>query len=206
MDINEFKSAWLQHDRKLSENLSINEALLQKVNLDRSREELNKPLRYEIVSFFFFILLIPVFIFLAVLYRPEPQMLISALLALSTLVLGLILCIKKIRLFYRIDYYNLPVLQLQERLALLKSGILSARKIEVLFLLPILFITALALMLRYIRGINLFEDISFFLPIVLPGLLVAWGATLFLNKYLYDKKISNVAALLKELRNYHKEA
>lgn len=206
MDINEFKSAWLQHDRKLSENLSINEALLQKVNLDRSREELNKPLRYEIVSFFFFILLIPVFIFLAVLYRPELQMLISALLALGTLVLGLILCIKKIRLFYRIDYYSLPVLQLQERLALLKSGILSARKIEVLFLLPILFITALALMLRYIRGINLFEDISFFLPIVLPGLLVAWGATLFLNKYLYDKKISNVEALLKELRSYHKEA
>lgn len=205
MDINEFKSAWLQHDRKLSENLSINETLLQKVNLDRSRKELNKPLLYEIVSFFFFILLIPIFIFLAVLYRSELQMLISALLALGTLVLGLVLCIKKIRLFYRIDYYSLPVLQLQERLALLKSGILSARKIEVLFLLPILFITALALMLRYIRGINLFEDISFFLPIVLPGLLVAWGATLFLNKYLYDKKISNVEALLKELRSYRKE-
>ncbi|MBL7704544.1 MAG: hypothetical protein JNM21_03245 [Taibaiella sp.] len=205
MDINEFKSAWLQHDRKLSENLSINETLLQEVNLDRSRKELNKPLLYEIVSFFFFILLIPIFIFLAVLYRSELQMLISALLALGTLVLGLVLCIKKIRLFYHIDYYSLPVLQLQERLALLKSGILSARKIEVLFLLPILFITALALMLRYIRGINLFEDISFFLPIVLPGLLVAWGATLFLNKYLYDKKISNVEALLKELRSYRKE-
>lgn len=206
MDINEFKSAWLQHDRKLSENLSINEALLQKVNLDRSRKELNKPLLYEIVSFFFFILLIPVFIFLAILYRSEPQMLTSGILALATLVLGLVLCIKKIRLFYRIDYYSQPVLQLQERLALLKSGILSARKIEVLFLLPILFLTALALMLRYIRGINLFEDISFFLPLVLPGLLVAWGATLFLNKYLYDKKISNVEALLKELRSYHKEA
>ena len=205
MDLNEFKSAWLQHDRKLSENLSINEALLQKVNLDRSREELNKPLRYAIVSFFFFILLIPVFIFLAVFYRSELQMLISALLALGTLVLGLVLCIKKIRLFYRIDYYSLPVLQLQERLALLKSGILSARKIEVLFLLPILFITALALMLRYIRGINLFEDISFFLPIVLPGLLVAWGGTVFINKYLYDKKINNVMALLKELKNYQHE-
>jgi hypothetical protein len=107
--------------------------------------------------------------------------------------------------FYRIDYYNQPIIQVQERLAHLKSGILSARKIEVLFLLPILFLTALALTLRYLKGINLYEDISFFLPLVLPGLLVAWGGTLFLNKYLYDKKISNVEALLKELKSYQQE-
>lgn len=205
MDINEFKSAWLQHDRKLSENLSINEALLKKVNLDRSRKELNKPLLYELSSFFLFIILIPVFIFLSVLYRSESNMLISGILALATLVLGLVLCIKKIRLFYRIDYYNQPIIQVQERLAHLKSGILSARKIEVLFLLPVLFLTALALTLRYLKGINLYEDISFFLPLVLPGLLVAWGSTLFLNKYLYDKKISNVEALLKELKSYQQE-
>jgi len=205
MDINEFKSAWLQHDRKLSENLSINEALLKKINLDRSRKELNKPLSYEVASFFLFILLIPVFIFLSVLYRSDNSMLISGILAVAALVLGLLLCIRKIRLFYQIDYYNQPVLQLQERLALLKSGILSARKIEVFFLLPILFFTALVLALQHIRGINLFGDISFFLPIVLPGLLVAWGGTVFINKYLYDKKLSNVEALLKELRNYQQE-
>ncbi|RYD99276.1 MAG: hypothetical protein EOP54_04745 [Sphingobacteriales bacterium] len=206
MDINEFKSAWLQHDRKLSENLSINETLLNKINMDRSKKELNKPLRYEIVSFFLFIILIPVFIFLSVLYRSENSMLISGILAVATLVLGLFLCLKKIRLFYRIDYYQQPVLQLQEQLALLKSGILSARKIEVLLLLPILFLTALVLVLRYIHGINLFEDISFYLPLVLPGLLVTWGGTLFLNKYLYDKKVSNVEAMFKELKDYQKEA
>lgn len=205
MDINEFKSAWLQHDRKLSENLSINETLLKKVNLDRSRKELNKPLQYEIVSFFFFIVLIPIFTFLTVLYRSESSMLISGLLALATLVTGLLLCVKKIRLFYRIEYYNQPIIQLQERLALLKSSILSARKIEVILLLPVLFFTAMALMLRYMLGIDLFEDISFFLPLILPGLLVAWGGTLFINKYLYDKKISNVEALLKELKNYQQE-
>lgn len=205
MDINDFKSAWLQHDRKLSENLSINEALLKKVNLDRSKKELNKPLLYEISSFFLFIILIPVFIFLSVLYRSDNSMLISGILAVVTLVAGLLLCIRKIRLFYQIDYYNHPVLQLQERLALLKSGILSARKIEVFFLLPILFFTALVLALQHIRGINLFEDINFFLPLILPGLLVAWGGTVFLNKYLYDKKISNVEDLLKELKSYQKE-
>lgn len=206
MDINEFKSAWLQHDRKLSENLSINETLLKKVNLDRTRKELNKPLLYEIVSFFFFIVLIPVFTFLTVRYRSESNMLVSGLFALASLVLGLLLCIKKIRLFYRIDYFTQPVLQLQERLAMLKSGILSARKLEVLLLLPVLFFTAMTLMLRYMLGIDLFEDISFFLPLILPGLLVAWGGTLFLNKYLYDKKISNASALLKELKNYQLES
>lgn len=205
MDINEFKSAWLQHDRKLTENLSINETLLKKVNMDRSRKELNKPLIYEIVSFFFFIILIPVFIFLAVLYRSESNMLICGILATVALVLGLVLCVKKIRLFYRIDYFDQPVIQLQERLALLKSGILSARKIEVFFLLPTLFITALVLMLRYLRGIDLFEDISFFLPLILPGLLVTIVGTVFINKYLYDKKIKNVEHLLMELKAYQQE-
>lgn len=206
MDINEFKSAWLQHDRKLSENLSINETLLKKVNMDRSKRELNKPLLYEIVSFFLFIILIPVFIFLSVVYRSNNGMLISGILAVATLIIGLILCIRKIRLFYQIDYYNHPVIQLQEQLALLKSSILSARKIEVFLLLPVLFITALVLVLRHIRGINLFEDFSFLLPVALPGLLMAWGGTLFINKYLYDKKISNVEQLLSELKNYQRES
>lgn len=206
MDINEFKSAWLQHDRKLSENLKINEALLKKANLDTSKKELNKPLLYEIVSFFFFIILIPVSILLAVRYRLESNMLICGILATVSLMLGLVLCIKKIRLFYRIDYSNQPVIQLQERLALLKSGILSARKIEVIFLLPTLFITALILTLRYLRGIDLFEDISFFLPLILPGLLVTIVGTVFINKYLYDKKIKNAEHLLMELKAYQQEA
>lgn len=205
MDINEFKSAWLQHDRKLSENLSINETLLKKVNLDRSRKELNKPLLYELSSFFLFIILIPVFICLTALYQSESSMLLSGILAIAALALGLILCLRKIRYFYRIDYYNQAVIRLQEQLALLKSNILSARKIEVFLLLPVLFITTLVLVLRHIRGIDLFEDFNFFLSVVLPGLLVAFGGTIFINKYLYDKKISNVEALLKELKNYQQE-
>ena len=51
MELEELKSAWAQYDKKLTENLKLNEELLRKMNLEKSRKEMNTPLTYEISSF-----------------------------------------------------------------------------------------------------------------------------------------------------------
>ena len=47
MELDELKSAWAQYDKKLSKSLELNVELLKKLNVDRSKSELQKPLRAE---------------------------------------------------------------------------------------------------------------------------------------------------------------
>jgi len=50
MELEELKSVWAQYDKKLSQNLKLNEELLRKMNLEKSKKEMTAPLFYEIIS------------------------------------------------------------------------------------------------------------------------------------------------------------
>jgi len=50
MELDELKKAWIQYDKKLSENLKINQELLKKITLGKSKHEMKLPKNYEIAS------------------------------------------------------------------------------------------------------------------------------------------------------------
>jgi len=66
MELDDLKNIWAQYDKKLSDNLKLNEDLLRRMNLDKSKQEMQKPLNYKIASvilnLFFLLFLVIVFI------------------------------------------------------------------------------------------------------------------------------------------------
>ena len=77
MELDDLKKSWLNYDKKLADNLKVNEELLKKMNLDSSRKELSQPLKYEIFSATVLFVLAAILIAASLRVAGEPKFLIS---------------------------------------------------------------------------------------------------------------------------------
>jgi len=59
MEANELKELWSDYDRKISENLRLNEEILIKLTRDKSRREMGNILNYEYFNFIVFAVFTP---------------------------------------------------------------------------------------------------------------------------------------------------
>ena len=204
MELDEIKKLWSEYDKKLNENLKLNEKLLQKMNFDKSKQEIQKPLMYEIFSV---IILFITIVFLTKFSFQFIEEIQYSLTGFSSVILGtlyLLFAIIKVNKFIKIDYYNSTVIKLQKDILLLKTAILRIRKIE-LFLLPFFIITLLPILFKGFHNINLFENLRFFSIEVGLILVIGYPVFLWINKNLYDNKLKDAELLLKETENYEKD-
>lgn len=201
MDIDSLKAAWQQHDQMLSANLQLNETLLRKANLKASRKELNKPLVVEILDVVCVILLIPLFGWLTFRLKADMVYLSAGLLLLLSLIVLLVVCLKTMAAFYKMDYFGSSVIQIQEQLARLRVRVLVKRKFE-LFFLPLLVLPALLILLKVIQNIDVHDRPAFILVSGIIAMILSYVGVILGYKYLYEKKIKDVTHLLKEIRDY----
>ena len=50
MELDDIKNTWASYDEKLNKSLKLNEELLRKLNLDKSKREMKGPFYYETTS------------------------------------------------------------------------------------------------------------------------------------------------------------
>ena len=50
MELEDLKNNWEDYNKKLSENLKLNEAIFRKFNLDKSQREMNTPKSFELIN------------------------------------------------------------------------------------------------------------------------------------------------------------
>lgn len=204
MELEELKKSWSEYDKKLNDNLKLNETLLRRMNLDKSKREIHKPYVYEITSFVVLFLTIAVVSGLSIQLLGNTKFCITGFTAVVVCLLYLIFSIMKINKFSKIDYYNSTVIKLQKDISLLKSLILRLRKVE-LILLPILIITILPILFKVIHGINIFENLVPFIIKIGIFLGICYPVSFWINRNLYDKKIKDVEIFLSDIENYEKE-
>ncbi len=204
MELDELKSAWAQYDKKLAENLKLNERLLRKMNLDKIRQELQKPFLYEMVSIIITFLAIAFVTRFSIRLITEIQFSLTGLIAILVCIVYLIFAIMKANRFIKIDYYNSTVIKLQKDLSLLKTFILRLRKVE-LILIPLLVLTFLPIVSKAIHNINIIESSQLFVIAVALILGIGYPISFWINKNLYDKRIKDAELFLKEIENFEKE-
>ena len=206
MELKELQEAWKQYDKKLTENLKLNEELLKTMNLDKSKNELNKPMYGEIISvvIFFFVLLSLMFYGIYMIRQPIFSLLafISAAIILACLIFSIV----KIKAFLKIDYHVMPIIQLQQQIASLKMRILKLRKIEIVLAALLVFPLSSVLM-KWVHNFDIFTADNLTDPILRLVIAVAIGFPLgiWINKHFYDKKITNAQYYLHEIEKFSKE-
>ncbi len=206
MELEDLKNTWAQYDKKLMENLKINEELLRRINLDKSKHELNQPMYGEmlavVVTFLVFVSMMLYGFYM--LKQPIFSILsfISAAIALTTMIFA----IMKVKAYLKIDYYNTPVVQLQQQITSLKMFILKLRKIEFILAIPLVLSIFPALM-KWVHNFDVFNTSHLLDPIIRIILIFGIGTPLaiWLNKHFYDKKIENAQYHLKEIEKFSRE-
>ncbi|HEY3429638.1 MAG TPA: hypothetical protein VGK39_03105 [Cyclobacteriaceae bacterium] len=204
MELDELKSAWTQYDKKLSRSLELNEALLRKLNVDRSRLELKKPALAEIVGAVSMFYMTVFFMVLADRFIGELQYAIPAFISIGVALVYFTFAMIKLFRMVNISYYGAPVTVIQQQTAAVHRLILKLRKWE-LMLSPLILIS-LPPIFKFIHHVDLFKNWQTFFFVGVVCLLIGLPSTFLINKYLYDKKFQNVEKLLKEIEEYRLES
>jgi hypothetical protein len=203
MELDDLKSAWAQYDKKLSKSLELNVELLKKLNVDRSKMELQKPFRAEVtgaISMFYMTIL---FMMLCDKFVGEPKYFVPALISTGIAFVYFVFAMIKMTKLANIGYYGASVTELQQDIAKVNRLILKFRKYELLFSPTILI--SLPPIFKALHNIDLYQDERSFAITAFVCFAIGFPATLWINKYLYDKKFQNVEKLLKEIEEYKME-
>jgi hypothetical protein len=204
MEASDFKEIWAQYDKKLSDHLRFNEAVLRKMNLESSKREMQHPLVLEVIGL--------VVIFLMVLFLTvssfrvlsEPEFCIPGFLAALIGVVNFVLSAIKVSRMTAIDYHGWPVVRLQKELARLNKLILDFRTIEYI-LVPFWVILLFPVFLKTLNGINIYREGGMFVVMVLASLAIGLSVGIWLNRHMVDKKMEHARRLLAEVEQFEKE-
>jgi len=204
MELDELKSAWAQYDKKLSRSLELNEAVLRKMNVKDSKNELWQPMFYElsgVVLMFLWVVIVAWFSFRML---DQPQFSIPGFISSAIACIYTVFNIIKSKRFLSIDYYGASVLQLQQDVAAVNELVLRYRKYE-LILMPFILAPMLPLLFKVVHHVDVYENMKTFWFAIVLILGFGFPVTFLINKYVYDRKFQNAEKLLKEIEDYKLE-
>jgi len=205
MEPSEIQQLWKIHDEKLEKYLKLNTDLLRKLNLDKSKRELNKPYRYE---WFNLIAAIIIGVFIAISapnHIDDPKITICFIASIFMLLIFSLIAVARISKFSKINFNsNTSIITFQKQLIELKKAILTFKKIE-LYMLPIAMIVLIPVMNILINQVNIFHNITHFIIVVILSTLITIPLIKWIYKVLYERKVDNIVTFLDEIAEYEKQ-
>ena len=204
MELEELKSAWAQYDKKLTQNLKLNEELLRTMNLEKSKKEMNAPLINEIISITTCIIFLTFITSATIRYSDELKFLLPGIITSIIVATWVYNSVSKIKFLSNIDYYDSPIVELQKSINTFKLKYQKSKKFE-LYSIPAFAIAAMPILGIGLRNFNIYEyPIRFIVGIAL-ALLLGYPGQIWLYKNLYEKKLSNTTKFLDELIKFEQE-
>lgn len=204
MELDDLKTTWALYDKKLTENLKFNEELLRKMNLEKSKREMNSPLTYEIISLAAGIIFLLYIASATVRFSTEFKFLLPGLITIFTFIVYLYLSFTKIRLLSNIDFYNSPIIELQKSINLFKQKYLLFKKYE-LYVFPVFAISVSPVLAKAMRDFDLYAHPYRFVIAIILSLILYYPLAIWFYKNLFDKKVRNTTTFLDELIRFEKE-
>lgn len=204
MGLEEFKGIWAQYDKKLSENLKLNEELLRSINFEKYNQVLKKPLNLELLNIFIQLLMIGLVTVLSIRLSSEIQYfligLIGALLCSTSLIFSIVKATRLNKLFY----YHLSIKKFQQDITRLKILIIRLRKIEYI-IAALIGITIFPLFMKAFANINILGNLSLLIPGICCVLGIGFAIGILLNMKVYDKGIKDAEMFLGVIDKLGKE-
>jgi hypothetical protein len=204
MELDELKTAWEQYDRKLTQSLKVNEALLTRVNRNTSRLELQKPLLHEVgngIAMFLWAVMAMAF---SIRYIAELKYSVPGFFAAALGLICFVLALIKINSLMNIDFYGSSIVKLQRETALANQLVLRFRRYELVLGL-FAGVALLPLMFKVLHQTDLYTQSRLFLFLIIMVVAIGISYALWANKQVYDIKFRNSERLLDEISQYETE-
>lgn len=204
MELEDLKNAWLEYDKKLSENLKTNNELIKRMNLNNAKSSMDTPKRYEIINVilgFVFVLLV---IHYAFKFSADIKFLLSGVFTLLWSIMSLILSIRLLNSIGKLDFNNDSIIKIQKQLISYKKRYFDSKKIMSLTG-PLFVIVSTPLISMAIVGVNIFLFPIVYAIAVAVALLIGYPVAVWINKNWYVNKIMDTNKFLEELNSFEKE-
>jgi uncharacterized membrane protein len=184
--------------------LKLNEELLKKMNLDKSKREINTPLNYEIFS----VILTGIFLLYIITstyrFSSEIKFLIPGLLTSLICLVFLVFSIIKTRLLSNVDYYNSSITDLQKSMNLIKQKYLQFNKYE-FYIFPFFALVAAPILAKAIGNFDLYAHPYRFVITIIGALGLGYPLVIWIYKNWYEKKLRNTSKFLEDLYKFEAE-
>lgn len=205
MDLDKMKEMWQQHDKMLQKNTALNEHLINYILKDKSKNVIRRLINFEYIG----IVVCGLVLLLFAVHSTDRDMnaLLKSCYVLSLIFIlaAMVLCIYKIQHLNHIDLNADAITETAKKINQYRL-IISIEKTTSLILAPIFISALFAVMMFWVHGIDIFEDITFFLPQLVTGLIAATVAMLLLYRRLYSQNIKEITDNLKEIEQFKTEA
>lgn len=204
MELDELKGAWAQYDKKLSENLRLNEDLLRSINFEKFNHALKKPMSLELLNIFTQIFMIGLVLVYTIRLSNEILYLLMGLTGVLMCVISLIFSVVIVARLNKLFYHHISITNFQKEITNLRILIKRFRKIGYV-IAAIMGITLIPLMLKATAGIDLFEKYSILIPAISLVLGIAYAIGIWINIFVYDKGIRDATNFLSIIDKFEKE-
>lgn len=203
MELEEIKSAWAQYNTNLQKNLKLNEQILNEIVRGKAQKAINTTIAYEVFSLVTYVVLFFVIIVATVRLAREPVYLIIGTVSILTSAPYVFNSIQRYRLFSRLNFNNVSIIELQKSLAYVNKKFIQSKKVELL-LFPVVFLSSAAIFVKFFRHFDIaFVPLNFF--VLAGGLLVGYALAIWAYKHYYENKLNNANEYLNELEKFEKE-
>lgn len=204
MELDELKKCYNEYDKKLTENLKLNEELLKKMSIENYRKEIKKPFIYEIINLVLCFFIFIYFITCSFQVIEDMKYSLSGFASATIILLFLISAFVKVNKFAKLDYYNNSIMKLQRDLNDIKRVILFTRRIE-LFILPIVIVSMFPILFKLIYNINIYTNLTLFASMIIIFLIVCFFLAVWINRNIYDRKLQSARDFLEELNRFEND-
>jgi hypothetical protein len=208
MELDELKIAWTQIDKRLIDNLKLNEDLLEKITLGKSKMKMKEILNNEILSVVIISLFLLLFGVVTCRFTSEMKFFIPGTILCLFSIMELILLINKVNDLTKIDYFNSPVVELQKELNKFMQKTMLFRKIEYCSI-PLFVISFIPIFNKTVLNFDMFNktlpNIIGIIVGITVGLVIYYPLAIWIYKIGYDNKIKSASDFLKELKKFEKE-
>lgn len=205
MDLDKMKEMWQQHDKVLQKNAVLNEQLVNYILRDRSKNAIRRLINLEYIGIIVCGAVLLLFAIHLFDWQLNTALTICYILSLAFIVFAVLLCFYKIQHLNSIDLNSDAVTETARKINQYRL-IISMEKTVSLIIAPVFMLTMFAVMMFWIHGVDIFEDISQFLPYLIIGLIAAIAGMLLLYRRLYSQSIKEIMDNLKEIEQFRAEA
>ncbi len=204
MELDEIKKVWNYYDENLAQNLKVDEEKLRKESLEKTENQMDYPYTSEWVELIGGAIVAAAVLIMSVRLISEPRFFLAGLITVITGIVYMRFSYIKIGLLKQIDYYGMPMLKLQGKVAHVKRKILRFRKIE-LWLFPLYLLPIIPLFSKTFTNVDLFANVELLAVRSIGYMAITYFVIYLINRHMYDKRFARVEELIERLKEFEKE-
>lgn len=204
MELDELKKVWAQYDEKLSKHLDVNIEIIKSINFEKCNNALRQPVNLELLNIIMQAIAVGFATAFSIRLSNEFPYFLMGLTGVLACIISLIFSIVKTIQFKNLLYSHVSIANYQKKLVGLRIFIMRIRKIEYV-IAAILGITLFPLFLKAHSDIDIFGNLTLFVPAMILSLGLGFSIGICLNVFFYDKGLKDACKFLDIIDKFEKE-